>query len=128
MSRTYLGIDVGTGSARAGLFDAAGKMLATEKADIMLWRETGDVVEQSSEDIWQAVCRSVRGAVAKAGVAPETVAGIGFDATCSLVVLGEGGNSLPVGPSGDPSRNIIVWMDHRATDQARRIKARKPSI
>jgi len=123
MSRTYLGIDVGTGSARAGLFDAAGKMLATEKADIMLWRETGDVVEQSSEDIWQAVCRSVRGAVGKAGVAPETVAGIGFDATCSLVVLGEGGNSLPVGPSGDSSRNIIVWMDHRATDQARRINS-----
>ena len=28
---------------------------------------------------------------------------------------------LPVGPSNDPARNIIVWMDHRATPQAERI-------
>jgi D-ribulokinase len=123
MAHTYLGIDVGTGSARAGLFDQTGKMLATDKADVMLWREAGDVVEQSSEDIWRAVCSSARRAIEKAGVAPETVAGVGFDATCSLVVLGEGGKPLPVGPSGDPSRNIIVWMDHRATDQARRINS-----
>ena len=30
---------------------------------------------------------------------------------------------LPVGPSAIPARNIIVWMDHRAIDQARRINA-----
>jgi D-ribulokinase len=121
MARHYLGIDVGTGSARAGLFDRAGKLLATDKADIQLWREAGDIVEQSSDDIWNAVCRSVRGALEKADVAADTVAGIGFDATCSLVVLGEGGKPLPVGPSGDPARNIIVWMDHRAAEQAKRI-------
>jgi D-ribulokinase len=121
MTRHYLGIDVGTGSARAGLFDRTGRLLASDKADIMLWREAGDIVEQSSDDIWSAVCRSVRGALEKAGAAPNTVAGIGFDATCSLVVLGEGGAPLPVGPSGDPARNIIVWMDHRAADQTKRI-------
>jgi D-ribulokinase len=121
MARHYLGIDVGTGSARAGLFDQKGRLVAADKADIRLWREAGDIVEQSSEDIWNAVCRSVRGALEKAGVAADTVAGIGFDATCSLVVLGEGGKPLPAGPSGDPARNIIVWMDHRAAEQAKRI-------
>ncbi|WP_298878312.1 FGGY-family carbohydrate kinase [uncultured Bradyrhizobium sp.] len=121
MTRHFLGIDVGTGSARAGVFDRSGRLVATDRADIMLWREAGDIVEQSSEDIWRAVCRCVRGAVGKVGVAPDSIAGIGFDATCSLVVLGSGGVSLAVGPSGDPSRNIIVWMDHRAVDQARRI-------
>ena len=30
---------------------------------------------------------------------------------------------LPVGPIGDRRRNIIVWMDHRAIDQAERINA-----
>jgi D-ribulokinase len=121
MTRHYLGIDVGTGSARAGLFERTGRLLASDKADIMLWREAGDIVEQSSDDIWDAVCKSVRGALEKAGVAADGVAGIGFDATCSLVVLGDGGKPLPVGPSGDPARNVIVWMDHRATDQTRRI-------
>ncbi|MEY9448838.1 ribulose kinase [Bradyrhizobium diazoefficiens] len=120
-NRCFLGIDVGTGSARAGVFDRSGRLLASDSAPVALWRETGDVVEQSSEDIWRAVCRSVRGAVAQAGIAPDSIVGIGFDATCSLVVLGEGGAPLPVGLSGDPARNVIVWMDHRAADQARRI-------
>lgn len=119
----FLGVDVGTGSARAGLFDQGGAMLASARRDIAMWRESGDVVEQSSADIWSAICAAVREAVASAGIAPEAIAGIGFDATCSLVVLGHGGAPLTVSPSGDPARNVIVWMDHRATDQARRINA-----
>jgi D-ribulokinase len=121
MANHFLGIDVGTGSARAGLFDEHGTLLASAKTDIAIWHESGGIVEQSSNDIWRAVCASVRGAVTTAGVPPESVKGIGFDATCSLVVLGHGGHPLAVGPSGDPERNIIVWMDHRATEQARRI-------
>ena len=121
MSETYLGIDVGTGSARAGVFDRSGALLASAKHDIAIFRETGDIVEQSSADIWRSVCASVQQAVAASGVAPDSIAGIGFDATCSLVVLGERGRPLAVGASGDDERNIIVWMDHRATEQARRI-------
>lgn len=121
--RLYLGVDVGTGSARAGVFDAAGMMLGTARRDIRIWHEPGGIVEQSSADIWQAVCEAVREAVAAAGADPARIAGIGFDATCSLVVLGAGGRSLPVGPSEDPDRDIIVWMDHRATPQAERINA-----
>lgn len=121
MPNHFLGIDVGTGSARAGLFDRTGRMLASAKRDIAIFREAGHVVEQSSNDIWRAVCASVREAVAASGVEPRSVGGIGFDATCSLVVLGEAGRPLGVGPSGDDERNIIVWMDHRATAQANAI-------
>ena len=121
--RYLVGVDVGTGSARAGLFDLSGHMLASAKRDISLFREPGAMVEQSSTEIWAAVCASVREAVGKAGIAPDQVAGIGFDATCSLVVLGEGGRPLPVGPSEDPARDIIVWMDHRAVEQVERINA-----
>lgn len=117
----FLGVDVGTGSARAGLFDATGTMISSAKHDIALWREGADIAEQSSEDIWAAVRASVREAVA--GIDPAQVAGIGFDATCSLVVLGEGGRPLTVSHSGEDARNIIVWMDHRAVDQAERINA-----
>lgn len=121
--RYIIGVDVGTGSARAGLFDLTGRMLASGKRDISLFREPGAMVEQSSTEIWAAVCTSVRDAVARADVAPERIAGIGFDATCSLVVLGKDGTPLPVGPSENAERDIIVWMDHRAVDQVDRINA-----
>src|SRR5690606_36732133 len=128
MTSYYLGVDVGTGSARAGLFDASGTMLASAKRDVTIWREAGSIVEQSSADIWQAVCESVREAVRLAGVEPAQIAGIGYDATCSLVVLGEGGTPLAVGPSNDPSRDIILWMANRAVGQAERINATKAEV
>ena len=118
-----IGIDVGTGSARAGVFDASGMMPGTAKAEVTIWREAGSVVEQSSDQIWAAVCQAVRGAVRASGIDPAKVSGIGVDATCSLVVLGHDGSPLPVGPSNDPQRNVIVWMDHRAVVQAERINA-----
>ncbi|KFC63618.1 FGGY-family pentulose kinase [Bosea sp. LC85] len=121
MTEHFIGIDVGTASARAGIFDRSGRMLATAKHGIALYRDGPDIAEQSSDDIWNAVCACVREAMAMARLAPEAIAGIGFDATCSLVVLGPSGVPLPVGPHGDPGRNIIVWMDHRALDQAERI-------
>ena len=121
--RYLIGIDVGTGSARAGVFSADGRMVGSGKCPITLYREAGSIVEQSSAEIWAAVATAVRAAMAEAAVPPDAVAGLGFDATCSLVVLGEGGAPLPVGDPARPERNIIVWMDHRALEQAERINA-----
>lgn len=118
-----LGIDVGTGSARAGVFTTDGHMLGTSQYPTSTHREGGTIVEQSSEDVWQAIAKSVRGAVTAAGVSPEQIRGIGVDATCSLVVLGAQGAPLPVGDPQHPERNIMVWMDHRAVAQAERINA-----
>lgn len=123
MESVFIGIDVGTGSARAGIFDRAGTLLASAKRPIRIWREPGEIVEQSSADIWNAVCGSVREAIAISGIDAAAIKGIGIDATCSLVVLDREGRSLPVGPSEDPARDIIVWMDHRAKDQTMRINA-----
>jgi D-ribulokinase len=119
--KAYLGIDVGTGSVRAALFDIKGQMLGFSKSDIRIWQSAGDMVEQASENIWSSLCAAVREAVAAADVDVDNIVGIGVDATCSLVVVREDGSPLPVGPSGDPNRNIIVWMDHRANAEAERI-------
>ena len=121
--RYLIGVDVGTASARAGVFDLTGRMVGVAKAEISLFRAAGLIVEQSSTQIWAAVCDSVHAAMRSAAIDPAQIAGIGFDATCSLVVIGPDGAPLPVGPSGDPDRNVIVWMDHRAIDQASRINA-----
>lgn len=125
-TRYLIGVDVGTGSARAGLFDQSGRLIASAKREITIWRGPGAMVEQSSAQIWGAVAASTREIMA--GIDPALVAGIGFDATCSLVVLGQGGVSLPVGPSEDPARDVIVWMDHRAVEQAERINAQGHAV
>jgi D-ribulokinase len=114
----FIGVDVGTGSARAGIFRANGEMLASARHDIRLWRDTGKHAEQSSDDIWLAVCHAVRSAVFEARIVPERIAGVGFDAACSLVLLSPAGRPVSVSDSGDPARNVIVWMDHRAEPEA----------
>ena len=101
--RAFIGVDVGTTSARAGIFDRAGTMLATARHPIEVWHEPGDIVEQSSEDIWQACATAIRAAMAEAKLPPEAIGGIGFDATCSLVALGDGDRPLSVSRSGAPS-------------------------
>lgn len=119
----FIGVDVGTGSARAGVFDNAGKCLGVGKKDILIFQNGGHIVEQSGDDIWASVCVAVRTAIREAAVGTSQIGGIGFDATCSLVVVKDDGTPLPIGDSANAGRNIIVWMDHRATDQARRINA-----
>lgn len=123
METFFVGVDVGTGSVRAGLFDSTGKRRGMAVRSIQMWRPHPDWAEQSSADIWDAVGETVRGAVSTAGVPPEQVVGIGFDATCSLVVLDGSDNPLAVSGSGDDNRNIIVWMDHRAVAEADAINA-----
>jgi D-ribulokinase len=118
-----MGVDVGTGSARAGIFSESGDLLASGQTQITLYQETGDIAEQSSENIWSAVCKVTRETIEASGISPEDVIGIGFDATCSLVAIDLEGRPIGVGSSGDEARNVIVWMDHRATPQARRINA-----
>lgn len=112
----YLGIDVGTGSARAGLFSADGTLLATARHDIRMHRPYPDRAEQSTADIWQAVCRSVREALGKAAIPAESVAAIGFDATCSLALADRDFNPLPL--AADNDCDVIVWMDQRAVAEA----------
>jgi FGGY-family pentulose kinase len=123
MTSYYLGVDVGTGSARAGIFDLKGRMMGQASREIALFRPQADFVEQSSDNIWQAVCQAVRDAVNQSNINPVQIKGIGFDATCSLVVLDKEDKPLTVSPSGRSEQNIIVWMDHRAISQAERINA-----
>ncbi|WP_315804648.1 FGGY-family carbohydrate kinase [Bradyrhizobium sp. SZCCHNS3002] len=121
--QAFVGVDVGTTSTRAGVFDSHGRLLAAARHPIQTWHEAGDVVEQSSDDIWRACCASVKAALAEAGIAPDLIRGIGFDATCSLVALDPTGAPVTVSSSGDARRNVIVWMDHRALTEARDINA-----
>ena len=67
------------------MFDLNGKLHGRGEAEFALQHPEPDFVEQSSDDIWRAVGTAVRSAVD--AVDASEVAGIGFDATCSLVAI-----------------------------------------
>lgn len=96
MASYFIGVDVG--SARAGVFDLNGHMPSQVSRQIDIFQPKSDFVEQSSDNIWQAVCNAVRDAVNQADINPVQIKGIGFDATCSLVVLDKQGKPLTVSP------------------------------
>lgn len=56
----FVGVDIGTGSARAALVDAHGRVQQMHVKAIQTWNPLADHYEQSSEDIWSAVCECVR--------------------------------------------------------------------
>lgn len=115
-------VDVGTGSARAGIVTATGNLLARAEQPIALRRAGALVGEHSSEQIWHAVVLAVRAALAASGCDAARVRGISFDATCSLVVRSIEGKPLPVGDGG-AEWDTIAWFDHRALDEADELTA-----
>jgi FGGY-family pentulose kinase len=123
MVKGVVAVDVGTSSARSGVYDAAGRLLGRAQAPIALRREDAAFAVHASDDIWRAVGQAVRGAVAEADIAPGDVAAIGFDATCSLVVLDSDGRGLPVARDGGTAWDTIAWLDHRADAEAERLSA-----
>jgi FGGY-family pentulose kinase len=123
VSGYVVGVDVGTGSARAGLFDLQGTLIASAVKPIQIWKPRTDFAEQSSTDIWSAICFCVKSVLSNSGKRPEEVIGISFDATCSLVAIDSEDNPVSIDLEGDPQRNIIVWMDHRALSETDEINS-----
>lgn len=111
-------VDVGTASARAGIFDSGGRLLGRAEAPLEIHRAGGPVAEQSSNQIWDAVRGALRAALAEASARGEDVAGLAFDATCSLVLRDRGGRPLGASPDGEDRWDTILWHDHRATAEA----------
>ena len=118
MDKHVCAVDVGTGSARAGIFDRAGRLLARAEHPILMHRPKANHAEHDSEDIWAATCAAVRGALAKSAVPATSIAGIGFDATCSIVLRDQDGGQLGVSVTGEGRWDTIVWLDHRALDES----------
>ena len=122
-------VDVGTSSARAGLVEQTedgGKLLNYHAEEVTIFRPQSEFFEQSSENIWQKVCECVQRV--SANVPKEEIVGIGFDATCSLVLFDENLKPLTVSPTGSANQNIIMWLDHRAKNEADDINALKHDI
>ncbi|PFX20860.1 FGGY carbohydrate kinase domain-containing protein [Stylophora pistillata] len=125
--KNSLGVDVGTASVRAALITHDGRIVSSATQPLQIWQPLTDYYEQSSEDVWRNVCLVVK-EVGASLTDKGKVKGIGFDATCSLVTLDSSGGPVTCSPSKEPHRNIIMWLDHRAMEQAERVNSTKHKV
>lgn len=110
-----IGIDGGTESLRAHVFDLAGHSHGVGKGTYAtVFPEPGQA-EQNPEDWWQAAGLAVREAMAAAGVEPGQISAIAADTTSCTVVALDG--------SGHPLRPALLWMDVRAHHEAAEVAA-----
>lgn len=114
MSKKYvLGIDFGTSSVRAGIFDLQGNEVIFRDKAYELITPKPSYAEQRPAEWWDSLSYASRAAIADSGINPKDIIGIGTDTTaCTLVFMDKDMN---------PLRNAIMWMDVRAAQQAQRI-------
>jgi FGGY-family pentulose kinase len=105
-----LGIDAGTASLRAGLFDLQGKPLSFYDQSYSTYYPQAGWAEQRADDWWKALVGAVRGCLAESGVESTRVIGLAIDAPCDILLTDAMGN---------PLTDSIMWMDLRAAQQAR---------
>ena len=121
MEQAFIGVDVGTASARAGCSrrrHAAGDSAPADRDLARGWR----IVEQSSADIWTSLhrgrpCRARGSGSIAVDASRESVSTRPARWWCWTAAEIRSASAAPA----TASRNIIVWMDHRAIPQADRI-------
>jgi D-ribulokinase len=121
----FIGVDVGTSSVRAGLYNENGKLIKYVSKEIKIYNLKKDFYEQSSNNIWDSICYCTKSLLKSENLCADDILSIGFDATCSLVVLDNDSMPLSVSESKNNDINIIMWMDHRSKDQADFINSTK---
>lgn len=109
MPSALIAIDQGTTSTRAIVFDAELEPLAVVQHELHQIYPAPGLVEHDPEAIWSATVVCVREAIAKAGIAPRAIAGIGITNQRETTVIWERA-------SGKPIHNAIVWQDRRTAD------------
>ena len=112
----FLGIDAGTTSLKAGLFDDGGRMLATAGDEYALRTPEPIRAELDAEAYWSALVVVVRRVLAQAGARGSDVV--------AMTVSSQGETVVPVSAAGTPIGPAIVWLDNRASDEADELAAR----
>jgi xylulokinase len=114
MDPLFLGIDAGTTSLKAALFDLDGRCKALHSTEYALLTPHPAWVELDPELYWEACCQAVRGVLLKAGQPP--------DAVKALSISSQAETLIPIDEHGNPTRRAIVWLDNRAVAEAGEIR------
>ena len=117
MNGHILVIDQGTTSTRAIVFGPDATPMATGQKEFRQIFPQPGWVEHDPEDIWRSTLETVRGALAKANLAPLALAGVGIANQRETTLVWNHA-------TGRPIHNAIVWQDRRTAALCADLKAR----
>lgn len=104
-----IGVDIGTSGTKTVLFDEAGATVADALYEYPLYQPRAGWAEQDPLDWWEATYRSIADVIAKSGVRPEDIKGVGLSGQMhGLVMLDSADNVL---------RRSIIWCDQRTSEE-----------
>lgn len=103
-----LGIDFGTTSVKAVLFDEKLNEIANSSEDYTV-NASGNIVELPGEKYWDLLQNALKTIKEK-----SDIDALAIDTQCETLILTD--------EEGNPVRDAIVWLDNRATEEAQIIE------
>ena len=117
MSKNYiLALDQGTTSCRAILFNQKSEIVGVAQKEFTQFYPKPGWVEQDAEEIWSTQYGVMAELLAKTGVSPEEIAGIGITNQRETTVVWDKATGKPIHPA-------IVWQCRRTTELVEELKA-----
>lgn len=110
MKPYLIGIDLGTGSAKAVAMNHAGEVIDSAQVAYPTHQPQQGYQEQDPEIIWQAFVKSIAKITSRHGDRPDAIC---FSSAMHSVI--------PVDSKGLPLMNMMIWADNRSASFARSI-------
>ena len=105
--RYVIGVDIGTSSTKAVLFDTNGQQLGRSGEGYVLRSPQPGAAEQDPNDILQATLQTVKTVVKDNGIDPRNLIGISFSAAMHTLLL--------LGEADQPLTPMYTWADNRSS-------------
>jgi len=103
----FLGIDIGTESARAALIDVSGGVKASNQQGYNMQCPRPGWAHQDPDMWWDATVNNIRKVIEKSGIKPSSIAAIGSAGQMHAPVPIDGKGQLV-------SNEVLLWCDKRS--------------
>jgi len=114
MPNYLLGIDYGTGGAKAAIINPEGQVLGSSFLEYPFYHDHPGWSEHDAEGYWAVCCEMVQECLAEAHIDPKEIRGIAVSSALPSMVM--------VDKNGDPIHRAYNLMDRRATREVEWLK------
>ncbi|MDD9147979.1 gluconokinase [Sporolactobacillus sp. CQH2019] len=115
MGKSYMmGVDIGTTSTKAVLYELDGTIVAHADSSYPLYTPDAFTAEQDPEELFAATISVIHDAVEKSKAAPGMIRFVSFSCAMHSVI--------PVDRDGEPLMRCMTWADNRSIDWCGRLK------